>query len=68
MNQQKKVVVEIYPDGSSKVDAQNFNGVGCAKATEAIELALAGSDPGNRDDKKKPEFYQTTGVGNMNRA
>lgn len=58
---QKSITIEIYPDGSSKVDAKNFNGVGCAKATEAIELALAGNDPSNRDDKKKPDFYARTG-------
>lgn len=65
---QKKIVVEIFPDGSSKVDAQNFNGVGCAKATEAIELALAGSDPSNRDDKKKPDFFAKTGQANTQRS
>jgi hypothetical protein len=57
----KSITVEIYPDGSSKVEANNFAGVGCAAATQAIELALAGSDPGNRDDKKKPDYFVTTG-------
>lgn len=59
---QKSITVEIYPDGSSKVEANNFQGVGCAEATKAIELALAGADPSNRDDKKKPDYYVTHGA------
>lgn len=58
----KSITVEIYPDGSSKVEAHNFQGVGCAAATQAIELALAGDDPNNRSDKKKPDYYVTTGA------
>lgn len=65
---QKSITVEIYPDGSSKVEANNFAGVGCAAATKAIELALAGNDPSNRDDKKKPDFYATTGQTNTQRS
>lgn len=62
MNTQvKKVVVEIYPDGSSKVDSAGFKGNSCTLATKEIELALAGNDPGNRSDTKKPDFYATTG-------
>lgn len=56
---QKSITVDIYPDGSSKVEAHNFNGVGCAKATQAIELALAGNDADNRDQRKKPDFFAT---------
>lgn len=56
---QKQVVISFFPDGSTVVDAQNFQGKGCADATQAIELALAGSDPNNRDDKKKPDYFAT---------
>jgi hypothetical protein len=61
----KTVRVTIAPDGHAVVDAIDFKGIGCADATKAIELALAGDDPGNRDDKKKPDYYATnpqTGV------
>ena len=57
----KSITVKIYPDGSSKVEANNFAGVGCKAATEAIELALAGAG-GEKDEKKKPDFYATTGA------
>jgi hypothetical protein len=56
---QKTITVTIAPDGHSVIEANNFKGQGCAQATEAIELALAGSDSSNRDDRKKPDFYAT---------
>lgn len=58
----KKVLVTIEADGSSKVDAVNFMGKGCAKATEAIELTLGGGAPGNSSDKRKPEFAMNPGA------
>lgn len=64
MATQKRVIVDIYPDGSSKVDSEGFKGSSCTLATKEIELALAGNDPGNRDDRKKPDFYATTGQQN----
>lgn len=60
----KTVTVEIFTDGSSKVDSSGFTGNSCTLATKDIELALAGSDPSNRDDRKKPDFYATTGQAN----
>ena len=60
----KQVIIEIYTDGSSKVDSTGFKGNSCSLATKELELALAGSDPSNRDDSKKPEFYATTGQAN----
>lgn len=60
----KQVVVTIHRDGTSSIDAQNFAGVGCTKATEAIELALAGSPVSDSDRKKKPDFYATHSAGN----
>jgi hypothetical protein len=58
---QKEIEITIFRDGTSKVDAKGFAGVGCQKATEAIEVALGGLDPANRSDSKKPDFYATTG-------
>lgn len=58
--QMKKVVVEIAPDGSTKIDAQGFVGGSCAVATRELEVLLAGSG-GSVDDKKKPDFYVKTG-------
>lgn len=56
----KKVIVEIYPDGSTKVDAQGFQGQSCSLATRELELALAG-DMKNVEDRKKPDFFATHG-------
>lgn len=53
----KQVRITIQPDGSSKVDAENFQGQGCAAATEAIALAITGSNRDRSDDDTKPEFY-----------
>lgn len=63
----KTVTVELFSDGSSKVDSSGFVGNSCTLATRDIELALAGNDPSNRDDKKKPDFFATTGQVNHNR-
>jgi len=38
----KTVEVIIAPDGSVKIDAKGFNGMGCTEATAAIEKALSG--------------------------
>lgn len=51
----KKVIIDILPDGSVKLDAQGFKGAQCSVATREIELVLAGSGP--VDDRKKPDFY-----------
>lgn len=58
---QKKVTIAIETDGSTTVDSSGFTGNSCTLATREIELALAGNDPDNRDDKKKPDYYATTG-------
>jgi hypothetical protein len=55
----KQIVIDISPAGSVKVDAQGFNGVGCAKATEMIEVAIGGA--GQKKKTKKPEYYAPTG-------
>lgn len=61
MSQQKRVVIDINPDGSTKIESHGFVGASCTLATRELELALAGNDPANRDDRKKPDFYATTG-------
>lgn len=51
----KQVVIDISPAGSVKIEAQGFNGVGCAKATADIEIALGGEVA--KKKTKKPEYY-----------
>lgn len=55
---QKDVTVTIQADGATKIEANNFQGVGCKDATKQLEMALAGS-AGNTDTKPKPDFYAT---------
>lgn len=55
----KQVVITIEPDGSTVIDAQGFAGKGCADATQAIAIALAGSGRDDKDDKRKPDYYAT---------
>lgn len=57
----KKIIVSVFPDGSSITEAQGFKGKSCNTATKEIELALAGNDTGNISDKKSPDFFATTG-------
>lgn len=63
----KKVLIQIFPDGSSKVDAEGFKGSQCSLATKELELALAGNMSGV-DDKKKPDFYATNPQSQTNRS
>lgn len=58
MSMQKSVEITIETDGTTKVEAMNFKGVGCREATKQIELALAGPG-GSSDTKPKPDFFQT---------
>ncbi len=53
----KNVVVTIQADGEVVIEANNFKGVGCKKATAELEMVLAGG--GTVQDKKKPDFYQS---------
>lgn len=59
---QKEIVVSIGADGNVVVEANNFKGVGCKAATEAIEIALGGNNPANKDSKPKPDYWQTVGM------
>lgn len=61
----KSIVIDISPAGSVKIDAQGFNGVGCAKATEMIEVAIGGA--GVKKKTPKPEYYQGGGQANQNK-
>lgn len=54
----KKILIDVYPDGSSKVDADGFKGASCSPATKELEMALAGSTS-NVEDKRKPDYYQS---------
>lgn len=38
----KRIIVKIDLAGTAKVEADGFNGQGCAAATEGIERALTG--------------------------
>lgn len=59
---QKRVEITIDTDGTTKVEAFEFKGVGCKDATKQIEMALAG--PGGSDTKPKPDYYQSLTGGN----
>lgn len=53
---QRSITVDVRPDGTTKIEAHNFKGKGCADATREIELVLAGAG-GPVDKKPKPDFY-----------
>jgi hypothetical protein len=56
------IIIDISPAGASKVEAEGFQGTGCAVATRELELVLGG---GAVKRKEKPEYYQppvSTGV------
>lgn len=57
---QRRVIIEIDTDGTTKIDAEGFKGKQCTLATRELELALAGNGP--VDDRKKPDFYATLGT------
>lgn len=61
---EKKIVIEVFPDGTSKTEAHGFVGNTCTLATREIELALSGGDASAVSDKKKPDFYATLGQTN----
>lgn len=49
---EKRILVEIGPDGVTKVEALGYEGRGCVEATEAIEKLIGKVV----SDQKKPEF------------
>ena len=61
----KQVIIDISAAGSVKVDALGFNGQGCDKATEMIEVAIGGEAA--KKKTRKPEYYQGGGAANQNK-
>ncbi len=61
----EQIVIEVSPAGSIKIEANNFVGGACAKATEQLEIVLGGHG-GKKKTDYKPEFSMpaTTGVEN----
>ncbi len=57
----KNVTIDFFTDGSSVIEAHNFQGVGCKDATKQLEMVLAGGNADNKDTKPKPDYYATTG-------
>lgn len=50
----ERIIIDISPAGTSKIEAEGFQGTGCAVATRELELVLGG---GAVKRKEKPEFY-----------
>jgi hypothetical protein len=51
---EKNIVINISPAGTTKIEANGFQGCGCTEATEQIELVLGG---GQKKTTPKPEMY-----------
>lgn len=62
----KQIEITVERDGTVQIDAKNFAGVGCEKATKAIEMALVGGDTDAVYKKRKPDFYNTASATNFN--
>jgi Protein of unknown function (DUF2997) len=58
MKNEEIINVTLGPDGTVEIDAVNFKGGACEKATAFLEKALGM----NTDRKKKPEYFQTESV------
>ena len=61
MTKQKEIIVDIAPDGSVKIEGNNFVGAECTKATAFLEKALgvAGASTKKREYLEK-QTQQTT--------
>lgn len=59
-----QIIIDIAPDGSTKVSASGFHGSSCTDATRAIRAALGEQTSENRT----PEFYQDSDQTGQNRA
>jgi hypothetical protein len=55
----KQIRIKVDAVGNVKVDAENFQGVGCEAATQVFELAFAGR---RTDSTTKPEYYEQENV------
>lgn len=60
----RKIRVSIDPLGNTTVDAQGFQGQGCADATKVIEQALMNGS-GEMESVMKPEWNETEDVVNI---
>ena len=60
MSDGKSVKITIDATGKAKVDALNFQGVGCESATRAFQEVFAGKTTG---ENYKPEYYETESTG-----
>lgn len=49
----KHVIIQVSPDGEVKIDAVNFRGNSCEKATAALVKAMGQVT----SSSKKPEFF-----------
>lgn len=52
----KSITIVIDTDGKVTIEAHNYKGVSCIKATEPLVKGLIGSNAERVE--KKPEFYQ----------
>jgi hypothetical protein len=59
----RQIKVTISPLGKPVVEAEGFNGQGCAAATKPIEDALSGAG-GVNDRVMKPEWHNVADAGN----
>lgn len=63
---QKEIIVTVERDGQVAIEASGFQGQGCTKATEQLEIALGGG-PQKQKRKPKPDFYATHSGSNFQR-
>lgn len=61
MNSKEEIIIDISPVGDVKIEAKNFKGKSCQKATQEIELVLGG---GTVKRKDKPEAFAPAISGN----
>lgn len=55
------IIIDISPIGNVTIEAKNYSGCGCTKATEQIELVLGG---GSRKKETKPEYFAPASTAN----
>ena len=62
----KYVTIDVSPAGNVKVEAHNFAGVGCADATQQIEIAIGGMGADKKNKSPKPDYYEANSVDSTN--
>ena len=63
MSGQRRIIIEINPDGSTTLETKGFQGTACQLASKELELAIAGGAA--IDSKNTPEFYAMAGATNQ---